>query len=247
MRKNDAGNVIFMILIACALFAALAYAVTQSGRSSSNSTREKAMLDAAQRVQFGYAITQAIAKMKLAIGCEDNEIDFTGHNNTSYNVDNVPYDYTNPNSPTDGSCNVFSRAGGNVIPRDFTTIKTGLIEPAAAGAGVVHPHSWGVLNMRVLGAGSDAATSAGTDLVLASGRLTIEQCLNFNVAMGVTNTGGVPPTDAWDCSNIYVGTYPACANPIGDAAPEIRGKQDFCLRVVSPDDRFYQIHLLLAR
>lgn len=234
-----------MVLIGCALFAALSYAVTKSGRTSTNPNRERAMLDASQRVQFGAALSQALQKMKLANGCEDTEFDFTGHKGTSYTTELNPYTYVNVNSPADGNCSVFLGAGGNVIPRDFTAISTGLIDPATAGTGVMHPYSWSVQELRVLGAGSDATTSAGTDLVLFAGRMTSDQCLNFNTAVGVINTGGVPPNDSWTCGTVYDGTYPACADPIGEAAPEVKGKQDFCLATTG--NRYYQIHLLLAR
>lgn len=234
-----------MVLIGCALFAALSYAVTKSGRTSTNPNREKAMLDASQRVQFGAALTQAVLKMKLANGCEDTEFDFTGHKGTSYTTELSSYTYTNVNSPADGNCSVFSSAGGNVIPRDFTAIRTGLIDPATAGTGVMHPYSWSLQNIRVLGAGSDSTTAGGTDLLLFMGRMTLDQCLNFNTAVGVTNPGGVPPTDDWSCGTVYNGTYAGCANPIGEIAAEIKGKQDFCIATTS--SRYYQVHLLLAR
>ena len=249
-RKNSAGNVLFMVLIGCALFAALSYAVTKSGRTSTNPNREKAMLDAAGRVQFGSALTQALSKMKLAGGCEDTEFDFTGHKATSYNTEFVSYNYTNASAPADGNCSVFSSVGGNVIPRDFTALKTGLADPASVGTGVTHPYSWLVQTVRVLGSGSDAATAAGTDLVVFLGRMTRDQCLNFNTSVGVVNPGGVPPTDTWaGCGIVYTGSYTACPDPIGDTASSagIKGKQDFCLYNPTFGDRFYQVHILLAR
>lgn len=65
-RGSEKGNVLFLILIAVALFAALSYVVTQSTRSGSGSTeREKNILSGAQMTQYPTALRTALIRMVL--------------------------------------------------------------------------------------------------------------------------------------------------------------------------------------
>ena len=66
--NNSNGNALFLILIAVALFAALSYAVTQSGRGGGSIDRETAELNAAQIVQYMGAMQSAVQKLQL-YGC----------------------------------------------------------------------------------------------------------------------------------------------------------------------------------
>lgn len=66
-RQSEKGNVLFLILIAVALFAALSYVVTQSTRSGGGSTeREKNILSSAQMTQYPTALRTSIIRMVLA-------------------------------------------------------------------------------------------------------------------------------------------------------------------------------------
>lgn len=69
------GNVLFLILIAVALFAALSYAVTQSGRGSGSTDKERALIEAAKAVQYASALRTAAVRMIL-MGTNVDNIQF---------------------------------------------------------------------------------------------------------------------------------------------------------------------------
>jgi len=71
-RSGESGNVLFLILIAVALFAALSYAVTQSTRSGGGSTeREQALLGSSAMTQYPTALRTSVIRMILGgIGVE---------------------------------------------------------------------------------------------------------------------------------------------------------------------------------
>ena len=76
-NRAEAGNILFLILIAVALFAALSFAITQSTRSGGGSaTSEQIALDASQLMQLTSTYRSAITRMKISNGCVDTEISF---------------------------------------------------------------------------------------------------------------------------------------------------------------------------
>ncbi|PZQ47452.1 MAG: hypothetical protein DI551_03175 [Micavibrio aeruginosavorus] len=79
-RQSEKGNVLFLILIAVALFAALSYVVTQSTRSGSGSTEsEKNLLSSAQMTQYPTALRTAVIRMILGgTGVEQVHFDVPG-------------------------------------------------------------------------------------------------------------------------------------------------------------------------
>lgn len=112
--KASSGNILFLILIAVALFAALSYAVTQTNRSSSDGlSKDKAKLAASSLIQYTTQLEQAITKMKLFNSCSDNQISF----------ERAPFDgsdtnYVNPNAPSDFKCHLFHTSGGAIPYKD---------------------------------------------------------------------------------------------------------------------------------
>tara|TARA_B100000686_G_scaffold332369_1_gene397038 strand:- start:1861 stop:2559 length:699 start_codon:yes stop_codon:yes gene_type:complete len=66
--KREAGNALFLILIAVALFAALSYAVTNSERGGGGIDKEKATILASQMTQDISRVQSAIQRLKIIGG-----------------------------------------------------------------------------------------------------------------------------------------------------------------------------------
>jgi len=84
--EKEKGNALFMILIAVALFAALSYAVTQSGRSGGGIDKEKAIIEAAQVIQYASSLRNEITKMRVIGGVTSSALDFDAPGSAGYNA-----------------------------------------------------------------------------------------------------------------------------------------------------------------
>lgn len=100
MASSSSGNVLFLILIAVALFAALSYAVSQSVTASGGNPpkEELEQLDQARLQSYEISIKTGATRIKMR-GCD--EVDYT-----------PPADQ---DSGGDKSCYVFHPNGGQVI------------------------------------------------------------------------------------------------------------------------------------
>lgn len=100
-RNSESGNVLFLILIAVALFAALSYAVTSSTRSGSNDgSSETNLISSAQITQFPAGVSNSIVRMVIA-GVSVDEVRF-----------NTPAEFDDLDTTTIG---VFHPNGGGAI------------------------------------------------------------------------------------------------------------------------------------
>ncbi len=73
---KNSGNALFLILIAVALFAALSYAVTQSGRGGGAIDRETLQIEVARVLEYAASMQKAVERMQLINGCSDYDISF---------------------------------------------------------------------------------------------------------------------------------------------------------------------------
>lgn len=166
MRQQQ-GNVLFIILIAVVLFAALSYAVTRSSRGSGNSDIEQRKLDATSILNYTTSIANAVTRLRLINQCSELEISFENP---------LVADYVNANSPTDRSCHVFDQNGGGISP-------------------VIHAHGTQnsfiyTGNMAVDGVGSSEPELAIVWFsAAAEPPLEYEICSNINEGTGFSSSG----------------------------------------------------------
>lgn len=118
--KNQCGNALFLILIAVALFAALSYAITQSGRGGGNISKETTQLLASEILQYAAQIEQAVMRVQVINNCTDTQISFLyDWNGDGQTRNDQSADHANTSSPPSLGCGVFADNGGQAywMPR----------------------------------------------------------------------------------------------------------------------------------
>lgn len=99
------GNILFLILLAIILFAALTYAVNSGTRGGGKDAGgEKAKSAASTIVNHSTLMQQTVNRLMLTNGCKESELSFEDTYDTGY---------TN-NARADGSCKLFDPAGGGL-------------------------------------------------------------------------------------------------------------------------------------
>ncbi len=191
-KCREEGNVLFLILIAVVLFAALSYAVTSSTRSGGDSiSKDKAKSYAAAIVQHATTMRQAVMRLKLSNGCTDETINFRNPNYT--NNSGAILNSLNPNSPPGNICDLYAAEGGGVAP---VKPSPEAVDPSL----VLAPGSWlaGHVGVRVgqfKGNGTDGAagTVSANDIFMRQTYLKLETCLAINELLKIDNSSGLPP------------------------------------------------------
>ncbi len=190
MNDTSKGNVLFLILIAVALFAALAYAVTQTGRGGGSAEREQAAINAARIIEYAGSIRSAVERMQLINNTSDAAISF----------DSPDWGFTDYQHgvPQPAVNQVFQANGGNI---NFVTLDDlGQIKFSGDNAIVG------------LGACDDNSSAACKELVLLIYGISDAICTEIN-----RNTLGNPtiPSDSLEIgeasasTNVFNGTYGA--------------------------------------
>lgn len=182
------GNVLFLILIAVALFAALSYAVTSSSKGGgSGISKDKANISAAEIAQYGASLEQAITRMQVVGNCAENQISFENP---------IESGYVNPNAPADKRCHVFDPSGGGLSWRsDF-----GGFEPALPPIFSSYHRIWDINGSAIGG-----STSLDNELALFV-LVSEEQCRAYNGKLGL-RTDGFALENTTPPSQKFVGSY----------------------------------------
>ena len=211
------GNALFLILIAVALFAALSYAVTNSGRGGGSVDREQAEIAAAEIIQFTSAIRQGIQRLQLINGCDDRNLNFDNAIETGY---------TNTSAPSDGRCNVFSPEGAGLS-----------FSPPPQATGTVEPYY--ITPTRI-----DQIGTNEIDIIIALPIANKSVCdaLNRNLDLPTDSLGVDRITRTTYFEGVkYKGSFSSNHNGLvsGGNQTDFDGQYDACLESDTSDGTFY--------
>lgn len=234
-RISESGNVLFLILIAVALFAALSYAVTQSMRSGSgDASKETNSVNVAQLLQVPTTYRTAVQRMVVSNDMEASLIRA------------IEPAYFSSETEEEHKRNIYHPLGGGmpypVPPKD-------LMNPD------YEPYAWAfnseneVKNVGITSSSGDAEEPSVELMALLPG-IKKSACEAINQKLGIT---GMPESVA-DASLNASSTVPAYmenggAGIIG-AYPrdeQLAGKQEGCFLLLGTTDEYVFYAVVLAR
>lgn len=169
MSQRQHGNVLFLILIAVALFAALSYAVTKSTSGGGNSNREKNALLASEILQMTTSMRVALQRIHISNGIAISDIVFCDGDASGCDTLGDTVDLCS----TGTSC-LFSPEGGGL---------TSLNIPTGYGFYLYDERD----SLRISGVGTAASDIAIVFMAdFSSSLMSLEVCEAINSGLGIT-------------------------------------------------------------
>lgn len=231
------GNILFLILLAVVLFAALAYAVTSSLRGGGKDAgSENATAMASHITNYASLLEQTVNRLILVNGCSDTSISFQNTVVPGYDASSVP-----------AKCRLFDPAGGGLSWQ--TPEAKWLIPQAEANAmlatGIFYgeyyfPNTQCILE---LGTGNCDSSAPTKELIVAVRYLTKNVCEAIDKQLGLSGIpdGGVGcyigGADKFRGSYFDTGQYQCTPT---------RGFRSLCINTQGRHGYVYY-HVLLAR
>ncbi|MCB9990939.1 MAG: hypothetical protein H6867_06120 [Rhodospirillales bacterium] len=217
-RQNESGNVLWFILLAIALLAALTATISKSSDTTEqNANIERFRIDASDIMRHSASIREAVNSLKLQ-GISENNISFV---NTSTSVD-----YSNG---TCFDCMVFSSSGGGAA---YRTPNPSWLDSTHSGDARYGEWEFSGTN-DVIG-----VRSANADLIMYLGYLKENLCTQINTMLRIAGT----PTDAGFDQTAFTGSFANTAD-IGNMS----GAESGCFEDTSGDRDFTYYQVLIKR
>ena len=242
-NTSSKGNVLFLILIAVALFAALSYAITSSSRTGGNQiSDDKAKIVAAQILQILNRTTTDLQRFMLIDGYRIEEIDLFSDGNTLTG---------NADSCSTNDCNLFHPEGGNspppVLPKQAIELgNTACTTYTSTGKILPYPM---IVSVQDIG-------SELSDIILYYCGVEQKVCEHINALTKVKDINdpvilafaiGAGGTNYQAFSSTYTNpVFSTTANQIGNGEPRIHGKYTFC-RNAGPAVGGLLVHVIHTR
>lgn len=232
-RRGERGNVMMYIFIAVILLAALTYAVAQSTRGNVQQlSADRARMVGAEIIEYSNIMANAVAQLRLrGVEATDLCFDDTGWGGGAYNHGGC----------TDTANRIFHSGGGG--------LNWGRPPEIAMAATPVPDNLWHIYgDNEIDDVGTTCGTAACAELILLVDELGEQTCIQINELLGITNPGGVPPTDTNIGETPFAGTF-GYSQTIGDEAggTDFQGRTSACFqRTAAPAEyTFYKV--LIAR
>lgn len=253
IRNSEKGNVLFLILIAVALFAALSYAVTQSTRSGGGDTkRETSLISGAQITQYPASIKTAIIRMSISKGVTDSNLWFnipsggnytgnvaSGDIGSTYNQDNFVF-HASGGGATYQKAPEGVLLGGNNSRDWYFNANFNVQDVGTSQAEVVAYLPYIEQNVcssinEQLGLGSDIPDDTTVDIadIVQNRGVTDDGAAKDSIDDAVSSAGGSI-------------TDPPAGGTIGTGL-SIAGNSFGCFRATAGDDVYVYYHVLVER
>ncbi len=235
-RNSESGNVLFLILIAVALFAALSYAVTQSSRSGGgDASSEKSLVAGSEVTQYPAGVRTAIMRMIVTSGITADQLMF-----------DTPSSFGTAITAANQRYSVFYPTGGGA------TYQQAPFDVMANGA----PGTWhfnALYQIANIGTTSTGSDPSGNEIIAFLDGITSGVCSKIDSQLGITTVPVVGTaltthtTDQVASSNgSTTSTFPATSGTVITSVPVITGQPFGCFRNGAAGNYVYY-HVLIER
>lgn len=227
-RMSEKGNVLFLILIAVALFAALSYAVTQSTRSGGgDASKETNLVNAAGITQYPASVKTAITRMVVSSSIDPDSLLFNPP--STFSAFTTTYPATN---------GVFHPTGGGAT---YTDAPASVMENNAAGTW----HFNGANRVTNIGTTDASLSTADADVIAFLSGVKKSVCDSIHKKLGIATTYAT-------ISPINITSDMTVANPNINisgggtiASTELTGQPQGCFQ--QPANNYVYYHVLVER
>ncbi len=196
MRRHESGNVLYYIMLAIVLLAALSLAISRGGRGSIQSlTGDRERLLATEIMGFGDLVSKATSQLRLR-GVSFSQL--------SYAADGLAGGYGVYGAAPESE--IFNPSGGAITykppPDDAMTAPGNYIFTAAN---------------EIKQVGTTCGTDACADLIMLGGPLQPGVCTSINSLLHIDNPSGDAPVDTEaDITTLFAGGATPYSKTIGD-------------------------------
>ncbi|HEY8126597.1 MAG TPA: hypothetical protein VIF88_14390 [Methylocystis sp.] len=185
------GPILFIIAILAILAAAIA---AGAGGFTANTSAEQAKSNAEALVQYADQLKMAVQKVMANNSCSDTQLQFQG---------------SNPNAPSDGSCNIFDPRGGGIVDMSFVNLNAAFNMTQATS----HSGWWGTFGHFTEGSNAFIENiGPNTPLIFMIYDLTLNTCAAINAIVQYNPPTFTPPSPAMGVYPGFNGSYGAIGN-----------------------------------